>query len=149
MTDKQKNNQPTNEQQQNSMNFAIIGGLVGASIGLLSSPGTGKKVMNSLGQSEVVRAAGTELRRSAQQMITEQAMMALRQTAAGYWNKYEGSLLKQGGAFLKPSNDEQESEESVIENDEKYDELKEENKSLNEQLQRIEEKLNALLEEKK
>ncbi len=148
MTDKQRNNQPTND-QQNSMNLAIIGGIVGASIGLLSSPGTGKKVINSLGRSEVARAAGTELRRSAQQMITEQAMMALRQTAAGYWNKYQGSLLNPSGAFPKQRNEGQKSGDSGSDADEKYNELKEENKNLNEQLQRIEDKLSALFEEKK
>ncbi|WP_261131331.1 GvpT/GvpP family gas vesicle accessory protein [Bacillus sp. Marseille-Q3570] len=148
MTDKQKNTLPTNT-QQNSMNLAIIGGVVGASIGLLSSPGTGKKVVNSIGQSEVVKAAGNELRRTAQQMITEQAMMALRQTAAGYWSKYEGTLLKPGSALLNEGTEDEEVQESGSHSDERYNELKEENKNLNDQLQRIEEKLNALLDDKK
>ncbi|MGP4081343.1 GvpT/GvpP family gas vesicle accessory protein [Pseudalkalibacillus sp. R45] len=147
MTDKQKNTLSTNT-QPNSINLAIIGGVVGASIGLLSSPGTGKKVVSNIGQSEVVRAAGNELRRTAQQMITEQAMMALRQTAAGYWSKYEGTLLKPG-ALLNEGTEDEEVKESRADSDERYNELKEENKNLNDQLQRIEEKLNALLDDKK
>ena len=91
-TDKNvQNEKQQNEQQeektQNSLNLAILGGVVGAGIGLLSSPQTSKKVLSRLGQSEIVRATGQELRRNAQDILTQQAMGALRQTATGYLEK--------------------------------------------------------------
>ncbi|WP_175989908.1 GvpT/GvpP family gas vesicle accessory protein [Bacillus sp. Marseille-Q1617] len=132
-----------------NVNYAIIGGVVGAGVGLLSHPGTGKKIAGSLGKSEVVRIAGNELRRTAQEFITEQAMITLRQTAAGYVSKYENGLLP----FNKKKEEEKAQEEqeetsSSAQNDE-IEEIKEENKNLNERLERIEEMLSSLVESKK
>jgi gas vesicle protein len=149
----EKNNQTeTNDGGRSAMNvnYAIIGGVVGAGVGLLSHPGTGKKVVGSLGKSEVVRMAGNELRRSAQEFITEQALITLRQTATGYMSKYENGLLP----FNKKKEDEtaeqdqQEETSSSVQNDE-IEEIKEENKNLNERLERIEEMLSSLVESKK
>ncbi|MCJ7989846.1 gas vesicle protein GvpP [Priestia sp. OVS21] len=86
-------NQQQEEKTQNSLNLAILGGVVGAGIGLLSSPQTSKKVLSRLGQSEIVRATGQELRRNAQDILTQQAMGALRQTATGYLEKDNLSKL--------------------------------------------------------
>ncbi|MGM7701460.1 GvpT/GvpP family gas vesicle accessory protein [Pseudalkalibacillus sp. Hm43] len=116
-----------------SMNFAVLGGIIGAGIGLLTTPGTGKKVIQNINQSETMRAAGNELRRTAQQIITDQLVMTFRETAAGYRLKRDASQGNQ-----------QENDDS-----DRYQELKEENKQLNEHLQRIEEKLDALMESKK
>ncbi|UOQ92417.1 gas vesicle protein GvpP [Halobacillus shinanisalinarum] len=146
--DEQQNDQQQSTDSQNSMNLALIGGVVGASVGLLASPDTGKKVAGRIGQSEVIRGAGRELRRTAQEIITEQAMITLRQTATGYWNKYEGKLLGQGQEEEITKDRTSSTENNEDGYSEQYKELKEENKNLNENLQRIEEKLNALLEAK-
>ncbi len=147
----EKNNQTeSNEGGRGvNVNYAIIGGVVGAGVGLLSHPGTGKKLAGSLGKSEVVRMAGNELRRTAQEFITEQALITLRQTAAGYMGKYENGMLP----FTKKkeeasAQEEQEDTSSSAQNDE-IEEIKEENKNLNERLERIEEMLSSLVESKK
>ncbi|MFD2924971.1 YtxH domain-containing protein [Halobacillus naozhouensis] len=151
-TDQNKNQQDHEQkstESANSTNLALIGGVVGASMGLLASPETGKKVAGRIGQSEVFKGASRELRRTAQEIITEQAMITLRQTAAGYWGKYENKLLNHGQEKEKSEEDRTSSTETSEHDDsEQYKELKEENKRLNENLQRIEEKLNALLEAK-
>ena len=135
-----------------SMNYAIIGGVVGAGIGLLSNPGTGKKVVDSLGKSDVMKAASKELRRSAQEFLTEQAIITLRQSATGYMSKLEGGLLSP----KKKKEESSETNESKAEHSgnsanqsEELEEIKEENKHLNERLERIEEMLNSLVESKK
>ncbi|WP_257347632.1 GvpT/GvpP family gas vesicle accessory protein [Pseudalkalibacillus decolorationis] len=138
-----KEQQPTGK--RNSMNRTLIGGVVGAGIGLLYSPSTGKDFVNRLGQSEVMRVAGNELRRTAQEIVTEQAMMALRQTASGYLSKYEGNLL---GLTKGKEDEENAQDDTETEDSSQYKELKEENKNLNDQLQRIEQKLNELLDAK-
>ncbi|MCA0170422.1 GvpT/GvpP family gas vesicle accessory protein [Bacillus sp. RAR_GA_16] len=144
--------QPSNGEQEetnerSSMNLAIIGGVVGAGVGLLSSPGTGKKVLDSIGKSEAVRNAGQELRRSAQEFITEQALITLRQTATGYMSKYEGRLLpgsKKGNSEQQQAND----EVAASSSNEEIDEIKEENKQLNQRLDRIENMLSSLVDSK-
>ncbi|WP_243556464.1 GvpT/GvpP family gas vesicle accessory protein [Priestia megaterium] len=158
-TDKNvQNEKQQNEQQeektQNSLNLAILGGVVGAGIGLLSSPQTSKKVLSRLGQSEIVRATGQELRRNAQDILTQQAMGALRQTATGYLEKDNLSkLLAPKKKKEETSNEQGDSQEEVSASAEmetsQYEELKEENKNMNDQLQRIEEMLNKLMDAKK
>ncbi|MFC0274762.1 GvpT/GvpP family gas vesicle accessory protein [Metabacillus herbersteinensis] len=136
------------DDKQNSLNLAILGGVVGAGIGLLSSPETGKKVITSLGQSEVMRATGRELKRTAQEIIAEQAMCHLRNTATGYLEKGNLSNLL-ASKKKKETSDREEAEESGKESSSQFDELKEENKKLNDQFERIEHKLNDLLDAKK
>ena len=68
------------------MNLAILGGVVGAGIDFFQVRKR-VKVLSRLGQSEIVRATGQELRRNAQDILTQQAMGALRQTATGYLEK--------------------------------------------------------------
>ncbi|MED3897206.1 MULTISPECIES: GvpT/GvpP family gas vesicle accessory protein [Priestia] len=147
-------NQQQEEKTQNSLNLAILGGVVGAGIGLLSSPQTSKKVLSRLGQSEIVRATGQELRRNAQDILTQQAMGALRQTATGYLEKDNLSkLLSPKKKKEETSNEQGNSQEEVSQSAEmetsQYEELKEENKNMNDQLQRIEEMLNKLMDAKK
>ncbi|MGF9945431.1 GvpT/GvpP family gas vesicle accessory protein [Priestia megaterium] len=147
-------NQQQEEKTQNSLNLAILGGVVGAGIGLLSSPQTSKKVLSRLGQSEIVRATGQELRRNAQDILTQQAMGALRQTATGYLEKDNLSkLLAPKKKKEDTSNEQGDSQEEVSQSAEmetsQYEELKEENKNMNDQLQRIEEMLNKLMDAKK
>lgn len=150
MTTKEESKQSTEKNNQtNSMNLALIGGVVGAGIGLLSSPGTSKKVMKSLSESEVMRSAGKELKRTAQEILMEQAINSFRQTASGYMS---------GGGFLPKKRNEQqdqqqdkskEEESSQEQSSSEYDEIKEENKQLSDRLERIEEMLNNLVESKK
>ncbi|WP_129710599.1 GvpT/GvpP family gas vesicle accessory protein [Priestia megaterium] len=147
-------NQQQEEKTQNSLNLAILGGVVGAGIGLLSSPQTSKKVLSRLGQSEIVRATGQELRRNAQDILTQQAMGALRQTATGYLEKDNLSKLlapkkKKEEASNEQGNAQEEVSESAEMETSQYEELKEENKNMNDQLQRIEEMLNKLMDAKK
>ncbi|WP_224773359.1 GvpT/GvpP family gas vesicle accessory protein [Metabacillus idriensis] len=144
----QQEEQKQDEKQHNSLNYAILGGVVGAGIGLLSSPETSKKVFSSIGQSEVVRVAGKELRRTAQEIITEQAMVALRQTATGYLDKGNLSSLLAPKKKKESSSENEKREDKELDSSQ-YEELKEENKNMNDQLQRIEEMLNQLIEAKK
>ncbi|MET3508044.1 GvpT/GvpP family gas vesicle accessory protein [Halalkalibacter oceani] len=150
MTTKEKSEQSTDKNNQtNSLNLALIGGVVGAGIGLLSSPGTSKKVMKSLSESEVMRSAGKELKRTAQEIVMEQAINSFRQTASEYMS---------GGGFLPKKRNEQqedqqdkskEEESSQEQSSSEYDEIKEENKQLSDRLERIEEMLKNLVESKK
>jgi gas vesicle protein len=121
--------------------LAVIGGVVGAGLGLLSNPGTGKKVAERLGQSEVMKMAGRELRTTLQDVIRDQATSSLRKAATGYLgSKAGGSLLKlrKGTSSSGQSDDQSDG----------YEELKEENKNLNDRLSSIEEKLDKLLKAK-
>ncbi|WP_227937099.1 GvpT/GvpP family gas vesicle accessory protein [Alkalihalobacillus deserti] len=145
---KAENNQKeeNSNESSNSMNLAIIGGIVGAGIGLLSSPGTSQRVMKSLSESEVMRVASKELKRTAQEILTEQAVNSIRQTASGYMNKSGGSLLPN----LKKNDDKEEKSDSdKDEQSSQYDEIKEDNKNLNERLDKIEDVLNQLVDSKK
>jgi gas vesicle protein len=153
--DEAKSTEETEEQKaenRQSMNYAIIGGVVGAGIGLLSNPGTGKKVVDSLGKSEVMKAASKELRRSAQEFLTEQAIITLRQSATGYMSKLEGGLRapkKKKEETSENTDAKADSSEKSSNQSEELEEIKEENKNLNERLERIEEMLNSLVESKK
>ncbi|MGG1629329.1 GvpT/GvpP family gas vesicle accessory protein [Rossellomorea sp. NRS-1567] len=147
----EENEKQTAENRQ-SMNYAIIGGVVGAGIGLLSNPGTGKKVVDSFGKSEVMKAASKELRRSAQEFLTEQAIITLRQSATGYMSRLEGGLLtpkKKKEEASENTDAKAGSDENSSNQSEELEEIKEENKNLNERLERIEEMLNSLVESKK
>jgi len=147
----EENKEQTAENRQ-SMNYAIIGGVVGAGIGLLSNPGTGKKVVDSFGKSEVMKAASKELRRSAQEFLTEQAIITLRQSATGYMSRLEGGLLtpkKKKEEASENTDAKAGSDENSSNQSEELEEIKEENKNLNERLERIEEMLNSLVESKK
>ncbi|PFG04223.1 GvpT/GvpP family gas vesicle accessory protein [Bacillus sp. es.034] len=146
----EKEGQSTENRQ--SMNYAIIGGVVGAGIGLLSNPGTGKKVVDSLGKSDVMKAASKELRRSAQEFLTEQAIITLRQSATGYMSRLEGGLLspkKKKEEASENSDGKVEKNENSSNQSEELEEIKEENKNLNDRLERIEEMLNSLVDSKK
>ncbi|WP_409293094.1 GvpT/GvpP family gas vesicle accessory protein [Peribacillus sp. SCS-37] len=118
-----------------SMNFALIGGVVGAGIGLLANPKTSKKVIKSLGESEFMKIAGDEFRKTAQELLADQAQNSVKQLASGYLSKIEDNLLspkkqKDGGNSSQDSK--------------KYEEIKEENKHLNDRLERIEKMLSDL-----
>ncbi|KPL58216.1 GvpT/GvpP family gas vesicle accessory protein [Rossellomorea vietnamensis] len=153
--DETKSNDEKEEQStenRQSMNYAIIGGVVGAGIGLLSNPGTGKKVVDSLGKSDVMKAASKELRRSAQEFLTEQAIITLRQSATGYMSRLEGGLLspkKKKEEASENSDGKVEKNENSSNQSEELEEIKEENKNLNDRLERIEEMLNSLVDSKK
>ena len=127
-----------------SINLAILGGVVGAGIGLLTNPETGKKVMKHLGQSEFVKVADREFRKTAQELLAGQAQNSIRQLAEGYISKIDGKLLspKKENSNSSEKNQEKEGKSS------KYEEIKEENKELNERLQKIETMLNDLAESK-
>ncbi|TDL31902.1 gas vesicle protein GvpP [Jeotgalibacillus sp. S-D1] len=143
-----KSEEKTGGGSSSSMNLAILGGVMGAGIGLLSSPGTSKKVLKSLGESEMMRIAGKELKRTAQEVITEQALNGLRQSATGYLSK--GAMKAPGllGAKLKGDSNKEENSADE-EQSSQYDEIKEDNKNLNERLERIESMLSNLVESKK
>ncbi len=150
-TNPETSNEATGESRQ-SMNYAIIGGVVGAGIGLLSNPGTGKKVVDSFGKSDVMRAASKELRRSAQEFLTEQAIITLRQSATGYMSRLEGGLLapkKKKEESVESTGAKADSSENSSDQSEELEGIKEENKNLNERLERIEEMLSSLVDSKK
>ncbi|MBM7693510.1 gas vesicle protein [Peribacillus deserti] len=124
-----------------SVNLAILGGVVGAGIGLLANPETSKKVMKNLGESELIKTAGKEFRKTAQELLAGQAQNSVKQLASGYISKIEEGLLSpkkgKGGTSGETSGESQSLEE-----------IKEENKNLNERLQKMEKMLSDLVDSK-
>ncbi|MEI4769841.1 gas vesicle protein GvpP [Psychrobacillus sp. FJAT-51614] len=134
-----ENNQPAQEKKKSrnySMNFALIGGVVGAGIGLLANPDTSKKTMKKLGESELMKVASEEFRKTAQGLLAGQAQNSIKHLASGYMSKIEQGLLSP-----------KKSDDGVpnTENQQSYNEIKEENKQLNERLEKIESMLNNLV----
>lgn len=139
----QEEKQPaeTKDSPNYSINLAILGGVVGAGIGLLANPDTGKKLMKNLGESEFVKVAEKEFRKTAQELLAGQAQNSIRQLAEGYISKIDGKLLSP----LKESGDNKGTGSSEKENQSPaYEKIKEENKELNERLQKMEKMLNDL-----
>ncbi|ALC86929.1 hypothetical protein AM499_14715 [Bacillus sp. FJAT-22090] len=134
-----ENNQPAQEKKKStnySMNFALIGGVVGVGIGLLANPDTSKKAMKKIGESELMKVANEEFRKTAQELLAGQAQSSIKHLASGYMSKIEQGLLspKKGDDSVPNT-----------ENKQSYNEIKEENKQLNERLEKIEEMLNNLV----
>ena len=144
-----ENNQEENkliEENKNnthySMNMAIIGGVVGAGVGLLANPEMSKKAIKNLGESELVKMAGEEFKKTAQELLARQAQTTIRQLAAGY--------IDEGNQELSASKKEKNESENSLSGTkyEEIEEIKEENKNLNERLERIEKMLNSLVDSK-
>lgn len=132
-----ESNQPAQEKKKGpnySMNFALIGGVVGAGVGLLANPDTSKKAMKKLGESELMKVASEEFRKTAQELLAGQAQSSIKHLASGYMSKIEQGLLS-------PKN----GDNGAPENQQSYNEIKEENKQLNDRLEKIEEMLNNLV----
>ncbi|UJL47057.1 gas vesicle protein GvpP [Virgibacillus sp. NKC19-16] len=142
----QKEIETESEQQlancASATSLVVIGGVAGAGAGLLASPGNGRRLAASIGQSEIMRSAGREIRRTAQDMITEQAMHAIRQSATGYIRNFEDRFRNQHKERTEEELPAKGAAEGFIE---QYNELKEENKNMYENLKRIEKQLDALL----
>ncbi|WP_245602219.1 YtxH domain-containing protein [Peribacillus kribbensis] len=133
-----ENNQQGEQKKEGanfSMNLALLGGVVGAGIGLLANPKTSKKVMKNLGESEFLKIAGEEFRKTAQELLAGQAQNSVKQLASGYLSKIEENLLS-------PKKGKGSNESSQV--GQKYEEIKEENKNLNGRLERIEKMLSDL-----
>ncbi|MEH7119405.1 gas vesicle protein GvpP [Neobacillus vireti] len=124
-----------------SMNQAIMGGFLGAGMGLLVNSKTTKKVMKSLGESELVKVAGQEFKITAQELLAGQAQNSIRQLAEGCINKIESGLLSPKEESGSETNG---SKEATT----KYEKIKEENRNMNERLERIEKMLTDLMEVK-
>ncbi|KKI91338.1 hypothetical protein WQ54_15450 [Bacillus sp. SA1-12] len=139
----EKNHTQENNNKNRSMNLVILGGVVGAGVGYFSNPETSKKVIKTVQQSEVMRVAGQEFRKTVQEILTEQALTSMRKVASGYISKYEGTLRP---STKKKCNETEKGEEEYSS---KYEEIKEENKQLNDRLDRIEHLLSDLVESKK
>lgn len=122
----QQKSQPVQMESTNSssMNLALVGGLVGAGIGLFLNPEKTKQVLRNISESDFAKMAGREFRIAAQNVVAAQAQQRISQLAA--------------------TNDGKQSEDST----QSYEELKNENQSLNERLNKIEEMLNELAESK-
>ncbi|WP_052342571.1 hypothetical protein [Bacillus sp. EB01] len=124
----QENQEESNQQSEKvenrnfSINFALIGGAIGVGIGLLSSQGTSKKAIKSLSESEFFKTTSQELKKAANEILTDQAQKGIRQIASSYLGDSQAA---------DPS---------------KYEEIKEENKQLNDRLDRIEKMLGQLTE---
>ncbi|WP_257985941.1 gas vesicle protein GvpP [Bacillus sp. M6-12] len=133
------NNNQTDEKGANySINLAILGGVVGAGIGLFANRRTSKKVIKSLSESEFVKVTGQEFRKTAQEILAGQAQNSVKQLASGYLTKIEKSLLSPKNSGSNNSGGESQP----------YEEIKQENKNLNERLQKIEKMLGDLVESK-
>jgi gas vesicle protein len=139
---KEKKQEESTENTNQSINLAIIGGVVGAGIGLLSSPGTSKKILQNISESEVMKVAGSQLRRSAQEMLAEQAQNGIKQLASGYMGKSAGSLFNPA-----KKDDKEDLDKGDLSSE--FKEMKEDNKKLNDRLDKIEDMLKDLVDSKK
>ena len=91
-----ENNQETEEKKTGtnySMNLVLFGSIVGAGIGFLANPETGRKVLENLGESEFAKVAGKEFKRTAQDLLADQAQNSIKQLTVGYLNKMDEGLL--------------------------------------------------------
>ncbi|WP_315906206.1 GvpT/GvpP family gas vesicle accessory protein [Priestia koreensis] len=142
-TELQTNDQTVAKEKGSSnyvVNLTLLGGVVGAGIGLMSNPGMGKKISERVGKSDVMKLAGKELKKTMQELIAGQAADSFKKTAVDYiTKKVEG--VQQGNA-------EEPKQTASASSGESYEKLQEENKQLNDQLKRLEEKLNKVLESK-
>lgn len=123
-----------------AMNLALVGGIVGAGAGLLAKPEVGKKIVRSLGESELVRVAGQEFKKTAQELLAGQAQESFKHMATGYIDKMSNSFTNFGSG--KSSNNNSQADSA------KYEEIKQENEELNDRLDRIESMLNKLASSK-
>ncbi|WP_053597576.1 hypothetical protein [Bacillus sp. FJAT-18017] len=128
MNQQDENQEESNQQEEKvenrnfSINLALLGGAIGVGIGLLSSQGSGKKALKSLSESEFFKTTSQELKKAANEILTDQAQKGIRQIASSYLGDNEGQ------------------------DSSKYEEIKEENKQLNGRLDRIEKMLGQLTE---
>ncbi|MEH7176797.1 gas vesicle protein GvpP [Neobacillus vireti] len=128
-----------------SINRAIIGGSLGAGMGLLVNSKTTKKVMETLGESELVKVASHEFKKTAHKLLTGQVQNSIRQLAEGCINTIESGLLStKKERSSSEINDSKEKNGHAV----NYEKIKEENRNLNERLERIEKMLNDLMEVK-
>ncbi|WP_409274760.1 gas vesicle protein GvpP [Neobacillus sp. SCS-31] len=112
-----------------SINLALVGGIVGAGLGLLSTQEMSKKAFKNFIQSDFVKNTSQELKKAAQEIITNQAQKSISQIASNYIENTDA-----GSAAIESMGTS------------KFEEIKEENKNLNERLDRIEEMLSKLAE---
>ncbi|WP_049665789.1 GvpT/GvpP family gas vesicle accessory protein [Bacillus sp. FJAT-27231] len=138
----QKEEKQTKENKNDhhhSVNLAIIGGVVGAGVGLFANPETSKRAIRNLGESEFVKMAGEEFKKTAQEVLARQAQTTIRQLAAGYIDETTQEL---------PVSKKETNGSEDYSSDAKYEEIKNENKNLNERLERIEKMLTNLVNSK-
>ncbi|SHN23324.1 hypothetical protein [Gracilibacillus kekensis] len=130
--------QQSNDQNssQNSMGYILMGGVVGAGVGLLSNPGTAQKLYRSVQHSETGQLIAKELGRNVQQLITHQTMAVVQQAAPDYLNRAKIRLTGMSS---------NESEHKEMEEDSQYEVVKQENKQIHQRLDQIEKKLDELL----
>ena len=130
-----------------SINMALVGGVLGAGIGLLMNPKTSKKVFKNLGESEFVKVAGEEFKKTAQELLAGEAQNSIRSLADGAISKLDSGLFttkklnSQNGSSSGNTQAEQHQSEE-------YEKIKEDNKNMNERLDRIEKMLNDLVSTK-
>jgi hypothetical protein len=142
--DKNKQTEEKKNSPNYSINQAIMGGFLGAGMGLLVNSETTKRAMKSLGESELVKVASQEFKKTAQELLAGQAQNSIRQLAECCINKIESGLLSPKKESSSETNSpKEESTQSV-----KYEKIKEENKNINERLEKIEKMLNDLMDVK-
>lgn len=108
----------------------IVGAVVGAGIGWLTRSEAGKKALDRIGRSDVIKVYGTELARITQEMMTEQAVNGLSQMT--------NRLLH---------HDDESDRKAIIgedENVDRYEVLQEENREIIEKLQLLEQKIDEM-----
>jgi|SRR4051794_15022747 gas vesicle protein len=130
-----------------SINRALVGGVLGAGIGLLMNPKASKKVFKNLGESEFVKVAGEEFKKTAQELLAGEAQNSIRSLAEGAISKLDSGLFT-----TKKLNSQNDSSSGLNQaqqhQSEEYEKIKEDNKNVNERLDRIESMLNDLVSTK-
>ena len=130
-----------------SINMALVGGVLGAGIGLLMNPKTSKKVFKNLGESEFVKVAGEEFKKTAQELLAGEAQNSIRSLADGAISKLDFGLFT-----TKKLNSQNDSSKGKTQAEQpqsvEYEKIKQDNKNMNERLERIEKMLNDLVNTK-
>jgi ATP-dependent helicase YprA (DUF1998 family) len=130
-----------------SINMALVGGVLGAGIGLFMNPKASKKVFKNLGESEFVKVAGEEFKKTAQELLAGEAQNSIRSLAEGAISKLDSGLFTT--KKLNSQNDSSSGTDQAQQHQsEEYEMIKEDNKNVNERLDRIEKMLNDLVSTK-
>lgn len=122
---------------QKAVGYIVTGGMVGAGLGLLSNPGTARKIYRRVQDSETGQLIAAELGKNVQQLIAQQAAAIVQQAAPVYLDKAKSRLS---------GNSTRESAQKDPNNDACYQEIKQENNQINQRLDNMEEKLDQLLQ---
>jgi gas vesicle protein len=152
-----ENNVERKEDQKNNkmgspVNRTILGGVLGATIGLVSSPKAKKKILEAV-DTEKIKEKGVTFGKTAKEKLTElkdtgveksqNTAKEIKKKTTDFMNKRKNN----GEDETQGKNEEAKNENEQTDN-ESYQSLKEQNKKLSDRVEQLEQKLQQLLDSK-